>query len=79
MVVETPAKARSRGNACVHRWLISPPDGKASTGVCKRCGARRRFSNSPPGFISERPEAARAVVVPRAASEHREFALADEV
>ena len=35
------------GNGCVHHWLIDPPKGEASSAVCKYCGQRRDFLNSP--------------------------------
>lgn len=28
-----------------HRWLIDEPNGPMSTGVCKVCGATKRFKN----------------------------------
>lgn len=31
---------------CVHHWIISPPQGERSDGVCKLCGAQRTFGNS---------------------------------
>ena len=34
-------------NNCVHYWIIEPPDGPYSKGVCKFCGKTRRFSNTP--------------------------------
>ncbi len=33
---------------CVHFWLIEPPDGETSQGVCKFCGAVKTFLNSLP-------------------------------
>lgn len=30
---------------CVHHWLIAPPEGPTSEGVCRKCGERREFSN----------------------------------
>ena len=30
---------------CTHYWLIDPPDGPISKGVCKICGAERDFTN----------------------------------
>ncbi len=39
---QTPA---NRGN-CVHHWMIESPNGRESTGTCKRCGARKAFTNS---------------------------------
>lgn len=32
--------------ACTHHWVIAPPDGETSTGVCKLCGARKEFANA---------------------------------
>lgn len=31
---------------CVHFWLIEPPNGPTSYGVCKECGMRQEFRNS---------------------------------
>ena len=31
----------------IHHWVIEPPDGPTSTGVCRGCGEVRSFSNSP--------------------------------
>ena len=30
---------------CVHHWVIEPPDGPISKGICKICGAIREFEN----------------------------------
>lgn len=30
---------------CVHHWIIAPPEGPTSTGVCKKCGAVKEFEN----------------------------------
>jgi hypothetical protein len=32
--------------ACVHHWLLGDPVGNQIPGRCKRCGARRVYSNS---------------------------------
>lgn len=32
--------------ACVHHWLLGEPVSNQVTGRCKRCGARRLYSNS---------------------------------
>lgn len=32
--------------SCVHHWLIETPNGRESHGVCKRCGAKKAFTNS---------------------------------
>lgn len=44
---EAPApRPKPSGKACVHHWQIESPNGRESTGVCKRCGAQKAFSNS---------------------------------
>ncbi len=30
---------------CVHHWIIDPPDGPTSNGVCQRCGETKEFEN----------------------------------
>lgn len=35
---------------CIHRWLIETPNGATSLGVCRYCGARRRFPNAWEGW-----------------------------
>ena len=30
---------------CTHHWIIDPPNGPISKGVCKLCGEEREFSN----------------------------------
>ena len=36
---------------CVHHWKIDAPAGPTSRGVCKICGAERRFPNSEPEVV----------------------------
>lgn len=37
---------RQRGTrSCRHHWVIETPHGATSRGVCKRCGAHKRFPN----------------------------------
>lgn len=31
--------------ACQHHWLIEPPKGPTSQGVCRLCGEERAFQN----------------------------------
>lgn len=31
---------------CQHRWVIETPHGATSRGLCKRCGATKRFPNA---------------------------------
>lgn len=33
-------------DACVHSWLIEPPNGPSSIGRCLHCPAQREFLNS---------------------------------
>ena len=33
---------------CVHHWVIAAAQGRTSRGVCKLCGAKKRFTNSIP-------------------------------
>ncbi len=30
---------------CVHHWIIEPPDGPTSKGVCQICGSTKEFEN----------------------------------
>lgn len=30
---------------CIHHWIIEPPMGATSTGICKHCGEEREFRN----------------------------------
>lgn len=30
---------------CVHHWLLEPPTGEMSRGLCRKCGARDVFQN----------------------------------
>lgn len=39
---------------CVHHWLIDPPEGKASEGTCRKCGATDMFPNTIPLEILDR-------------------------
>ena len=32
--------------ACVHHWVIEPPNGAVSKGRCKACGEEKEFRNS---------------------------------
>ena len=32
---------------CSHHWIIEPPAGPTSRGVCKLCGAVKEFDNFP--------------------------------
>ena len=45
---EAVAEVEPQGNAdsCEHYWLIEPPTGPTSDGVCRLCGEKREFENS---------------------------------
>ena len=51
MVVKAPLRSEKEVSAtqeieqCVHHWIIAPPEGPTSTGVCKKCGAVKEFEN----------------------------------
>lgn len=32
--------------SCQHHWIIETPHGATSRGLCKRCGATKRFPNA---------------------------------
>ena len=36
---------------CRHYWMLEAPTGEMYKGVCKYCGALRRFPNSSQGFV----------------------------
>lgn len=33
----------NRSSPCVHRWVLGEPHNGVIRGVCRRCGARRRY------------------------------------
>lgn len=43
---ERPQNEASGLPACVHWWLLPPPEGRTIEGICKHCGARKTFSSS---------------------------------
>jgi hypothetical protein len=45
MTSETQERT-AQAATCVHHWLIEAPNGRESTGRCKRCGIERAFTNS---------------------------------
>lgn len=44
-VVELPS--------CRHHWIIEPPQGSTSKGICKVCGENREFRNSSDDIVWE--------------------------
>ena len=54
--------------SCPHHWLIEPPQGPTSIGICKMCGAIKEFDNQysaqagrSPQAVSEKSEEERVV------------------
>ncbi|MFO8009882.1 MAG: hypothetical protein R6U89_03620 [Dehalococcoidia bacterium] len=43
---------------CVHHWLIEPPEGPVSKGVCLKCGEVKEFNNYLPFSSWEKEPAA---------------------
>jgi len=44
---ENLGKATNRTDSqCVHHWVIEPPNGRVSRGVCKKCGMEMDFYNT---------------------------------
>ncbi len=39
-----PKKPRTR-RGCVHHWVVEIVDALTAKGVCRHCGAKRRFTN----------------------------------
>ena len=37
---------QGKADSCQHYWLIEPPTGPTSDGVCRLCGEKRTFDNS---------------------------------
>jgi hypothetical protein len=45
MTSETQERT-AQAATCVHHWIIEAPNGRESTGRCKRCGIEKAFTNS---------------------------------
>jgi len=45
---------------CVHYWVIEPPNGPISKGVCKNCGTEKAF----PNWINAQPFKTDNLIVP---------------
>ena len=64
---------------CVHHWLIETPNGRESTGVCKRCGVTKEFANSTDQVMWEQTNTLRNDLArPTRSSKVDEYSLADE-
>lgn len=53
-VLERPATT----STCKHHWLIEPPNGPISKGVCKLCGEVKLFDNILADLLSNKDTAA---------------------
>ena len=51
--IATKRHSRRARRNCRHHWMIETPHGATSRGVCKRCGARKRFPNAAEDVIAE--------------------------
>ena len=43
--VDVDATSPAQTDPCPHHWLIEPPGGPTSKGVCRICGEERAFEN----------------------------------
>ena len=48
---ENPKEDSER--SCQHYWIIEPPNGPTSRGICRSCGEEQEFQN----VLSDQPEA----------------------
>ena len=60
---------------CVHHWIIDSPNGRESSGACKRCGLERNFANSTEQVMWEQTNTIRN---PLRVSRPAEIRLSDE-
>ena len=47
-ILEKPVKAADEeqsSKTCIHHWIIDPPEGPVSKGVCRKCGEEKDFQN----------------------------------
>lgn len=73
------AEARVASARCVHHWIIEAPNGRESSGKCKRCGKHKDFANSAESVMWEQTNTLRndvrnAIRIPRP----KELTLSDE-
>jgi hypothetical protein len=45
-----------------HYWVIGPPEGPTSIGICRLCGAKKEFENSYKAAIGNVPNTANEIV-----------------
>ncbi len=51
---------------CVHHWNIQTSQGSMSEGICRLCGEKREFHNSPEASWAEQARRSRAEKVAKA-------------
>ena len=79
MTSETQERT-AQSATCVHHWLIEAPNGRESTGKCKRCGVLRSFTNSTESVMWEQTNTLRNNLRGGArGSKPSEIMLSDEV
>lgn len=49
----TKGQSRHRARKCLHHWIVETPHGATSRGLCKRCGASKRFPNAAADLLAE--------------------------
>jgi len=75
-VEQTQPAARG---TCIHHWIIDSPNGRESTGTCKRCGALKAFTNSTEQVMWEQTNSLRNDLNRSVrSSKTDEYSLADE-
>ena len=55
-LLEKKAEPITKGQGlqtCIHHWIIEPPEGPVSNGICKKCGTESQFRNYLPHSIWE--------------------------
>ena len=79
MTSEAPERT-IQAATCVHHWMIDAPNGRESTGTCKRCGVKRSFTNSTEAVMWEQTNTLRNPLRSGVrVSKPSEYALSDEV
>ena len=54
MSEQSATKGRARQTRkCLHHWIVETPHGATSRGLCKRCGAAKRFPNAAADLLAE--------------------------
>ena len=51
--IATKGRPKQRARKCLHHWMVETPHGVTSRGLCKRCGASKRFPNAAADLLAE--------------------------